>query len=412
MPSTYRKAENTPDKVVEISLEVVRESLQIYHSHSLNHGRRLSHSQILCLVKTGMLPKPAMGEKRYPLRQVVAGQVAAYEENQGRRFPDSILEEYGWKRSELEKLIESPPEPVLTIVPPQIDEESIEKGFQEIASGKSTTYSDDLRQYFSEIGRYSLLTMEEESRLAAMVRQGDIEARRMLVRSNLRLVPFVARWFENMGVELMQRIEWGNEGLLKALERFDPEQGRFSTYAAHWIKQCIRIGFIKEKKTVRVPVYMHENVYRLRKMEDEFMKNLGRLPTKDEIAVRTGWKDSTVERVIKTCEKHFSRYWMRKPCTNVVDRRNRNIPDTVWESELKGRVMDAYHRLDARSQLVLKHRFGLGCKDESLDNVGKRIGRTRERVRQIEEDALNKIKGILGLPVEKKKKRKKRKTKN
>ncbi len=264
----------------------------------------------------------------------------------------------------------------------------------------------DVELYLREISRYRLLTPPEERELARRVRQGDQEARNEMVRANLRLVVSIAKNYVERGLSLLDLVEEGNIGLLKAVERFNPEEGcKFSTYASWWIKQTVRRALINKVKNVRVPAYMVEILTRWRRSTEKLTQRLGRAPSIDDIADDVGLKPDklpTLHRAI------FARGTAPRgePGAFIQD-----LEDDSATAPGGGTMIDDTdgHSLDQmlsvalseREDLVLRLRFGVGkgCGDfglaegetATLDQIGRRIGLTRERVRQIEAQALRKL---------------------
>jgi RNA polymerase primary sigma factor len=253
-----------------------------------------------------------------------------------------------------------------------------------------------MRIYLKEIGQVALLTKEEEIELAARIKKGDEAARQHMIQANLRLVVKIAGDYARLGLPLLDLISEGNMGLMKAVERFDPKKGgKLSTYAAWWIKQGIRRALANQGKTIRLPSHMVDKLFRMRRMQETLSHELGRVPTPKELSVRL----EVTEKVVK--------YWLevsQRPTSLDVplgeDGRD-TLSDTISDAKAKSPFDDLndlqlleemglyVKELNEREQIILEHRFGLnGVETESLEEVGGRLGITRERVRQLQNQAL------------------------
>jgi RNA polymerase primary sigma factor len=256
-----------------------------------------------------------------------------------------------------------------------------------------------LDTYLAEINEVPLLTAEEEIKLSKRVQRGDLAAREHMIRANLRLVVSIAKHYVNRGLAFMDLIEEGNIGLMKAVEKFDPAAGcRFSTYATWWIKQGIRRSLINTVKTVRVPSYMAEIVSRWKSAALELTYQLGRAPTSAEIAeelelpehnwnvVRETVLSSTapVRSMNEDGGEPFGDS-LEDPCAKPPEE------ELFMSLELQ-RLSELLETLEARQAQILKLRYGLGNgRPMTLKAIGERIGLTRERVRQMEQEALRKL---------------------
>ena len=262
-----------------------------------------------------------------------------------------------------------------------------------------------LQVYLREINEVPLLTADEEKQLAWRIREGDMAAREHLARANLRLVVSIAKKYTNRGLPLIDLIEEGNIGLLKAVEAFDPEQGaRFSTYASWWIKQAIKRSLINAVQPIHVPAYMVELIAQCKRASREMEEQLGRQPSVEELA---GAMDVPPEKV--TMIKHAIRAFQRPSqaptnsegedftLANMLRDERTPAPDHEVQSEdefaMIYRMLDT---IDDREATILRLRFGLeGEEPLTLKEIGQRVGLTRERVRQIEADALRKLNARL-----------------
>jgi len=259
-----------------------------------------------------------------------------------------------------------------------------------------------LETYLQEINEVALLTAQEELDLGARVRAGDAAARERMIRANLRLVVSIAKNYVNRGLSFMDLIEEGNLGLLKAVERFDPaEECRFSTYATWWIKQAIRRALINTAKTIRIPSYMVETIARWKQAQSELTFLLGRQPTPAEIAQELDLPPESwnlVRRAIRTSSttgqtSNFEAMLANKDHPNARTRQRDDDPLDEFEVEKIEKLLSV---IDEREAKILRMRYGLGDqKPMTLKEIGERISLTRERVRQIENEALKKLNAIL-----------------
>jgi RNA polymerase primary sigma factor len=265
-----------------------------------------------------------------------------------------------------------------------------------------------LETYLREINETALLSAEEEQRLAIAIGGGDIQARDRMVRANLRLVVNIARGYTGKGLQLQDLIEEGNLGLLRAVEGFDPAIGtRFSTYASYWIKQSIKRALINTAKTIRIPAYMVELLSKWRRASARLAEELGRTPTPEEIARVLGLPRKKLPIIKKAI-----RIYNLTPQTDqadagwslgemVMDERTRTPEDEMVEHDNLTHVMGQLETMDPREATVLRMRFGLNDNEpRTLKEIGETLGLTRERVRQIETEALGKLADSLNGPVE------------
>jgi RNA polymerase primary sigma factor len=265
-----------------------------------------------------------------------------------------------------------------------------------------------LETYLREINETSLLTAEDEQELAARIADGDCEARDRMVRANLRLVVNIARGYSGKGLGLQDLIEEGNLGLLRAVEGFDPTMGtRFSTYASYWIKQSIKRALINSAKTIRIPAYMVELLSKWRRANMRLSDELGRTPTPEEIARILGLPKKKLPIIKKAI-----RIYNSTPQTDqteagwslgemVMDERMKTPEDELLESDVLKHVLKMIDTLEQREATVLRMRFGLGDTDpHTLKEIGEELGLTRERVRQIETEALRRLADGLKDPKE------------
>ena len=265
-----------------------------------------------------------------------------------------------------------------------------------------------LETYLREINETSLLSSDDEHELAIAIGTGDGQARDRMVRANLRLVVNIARGYTGKGLGLQDLIEEGNLGLLRAVEGFDPAIGtRFSTYASYWIKQSIKRALINSAKTIRIPAYMVELLSKWRRASTRLAEELGRTPTPEEIARVLGLPRKKLPIIKKAI-----RIYNLTPQTDqaeagwslgemIMDERMQTPEDELVENDNLVHVMRQLEIMDQREATVLRMRFGLdGHKPRTLKEIGETLGLTRERVRQIETEALNKLADSLNGPVE------------
>jgi RNA polymerase primary sigma factor len=260
----------------------------------------------------------------------------------------------------------------------------------------STAVQNPLETYLRDINATSLLTAEDERRLAAAIARGDAEARDHMVRANLRLVVNIARGYGNRGLPLPDLIEEGNLGLLRAVEGFDPTMGtRFSTYASYWIKQSIKRALINSGKTIRIPAYMVELLSKWRRATARLNDSLGRSPTPEEVARMLGLARKKLPIIKKAIHVH-----QNAPQTEQVeggwslgelirDENARCPAEVLLDDDTMRHVLRRIDDLDERAARIIRMRFGLGgAEPMTLKEIGAVLGLTRERVRQIEAETL------------------------
>jgi RNA polymerase primary sigma factor len=263
-----------------------------------------------------------------------------------------------------------------------------------------------LETYLREINETALLSAQEEQQLAESIGEGDVRARDRMVRANLRLVVNIARGYTGKGLSLQDLIEEGNLGLLRAVEGFDPGVGtRFSTYASYWIKQSIKRALINSAKTIRIPAYMVELLSKWRRANARLTEELGRTPTPEEIARVLGLPRKKLPIIKKAI-----RIYNSTPQTDqtdagwslgemIMDERMKTPEDELVEHDVLKHVLEMLETMDSREATVLRMRFGLNdTEPHTLKEIGNSLGLTRERVRQIETEALGKLADSLKDP--------------
>jgi RNA polymerase primary sigma factor len=259
---------------------------------------------------------------------------------------------------------------------------------------------DSVRMYLREIGRIPLLSAEEEVALAKKIEQGDEWSKKRLAEANLRLVVSIAKKYIGRGLSLLDLIQEGNTGLLRAVEKFDWRKGyKFSTYATWWIRQAITRAIADQARTIRIPVHMVETINKLIRVQRQMVQELGREPLPEEIAAEMQIPVEKVENIMKISQETVS---LEAPVGEEEDSR---LGDFIEDKEavspeesaiaqlMKGHITESLGLLAPREQKILRMRFGLeDGKTHTLEEVGREFGVTRERIRQIEAKALQKLK--------------------
>ena len=274
-------------------------------------------------------------------------------------------------------------------------DEELER-YDDLGDGK---LDDPVRMYLKEIGKIKLLTPEEELALAKRMAEGDEEAHKRMSEANLRLVVSIAKRYVGRGMQLLDLIQEGNLGLMKAVEKFDYTKGyKFSTYATWWIRQSITRAIADQARTIRIPVHMVETINRVLRTSHSMVQSLGREPTTEEVAQELHMEVSKVEEIMKIAQEPVSLE------TPVGEEEDSHLGDFLPDSDASQPPEEASHTLlheqledvlatrTPREQQVLRMRFGLqDGKPHTLEEVGKEFDVTRERIRQIESKALRKL---------------------
>ncbi len=281
-----------------------------------------------------------------------------------------------------------------------IFEEEDDEAEEESPTGPRTSADDSVKMYLQEIGKIPLLTSEQEVELAKAIAEGDEVAKAKLVQANLRLVVSIAKKYIGRGLSFLDLIQEGNLGLIRAAEKFDYKRGfKFSTYATWWIQQSITRGIADKSRTIRLPVHMIETIGRLKKVTRDLTHELGRTPTKEELAGRMGISLSKLRLVLKATQSTIS---LETPLHTkdeaskigdfLVDESTESPDSRVSQENLTEELDRILETLRPRERDVLKLRFGLNDGNKrTLEEIGQLFGVSRERVRQIETRALNKL---------------------
>ena len=281
---------------------------------------------------------------------------------------------------------------------PLLDDAQIGRLEHEL-SAEGVALDDPVKAYLKEIGQVPLLSAEEEQTLARAARAGDADARRRLSEANLRLVVSVAKRYAGRGLPVLDLIQEGNLGLMKAAEKFEPDRGfKFSTYATWWIRQSITRAIADQGRTIRIPVHLVEHINRVRKTAGELLRKNGREPTAEEIAVRLEMEPDRVRELLQLAQEPVSLE------TPVGEEEDAHLEDFIQDEEagipvdeagrqlLRRELMSVLKSLTPREERVITLRFGLDDgRPRTLEELGKEFNVTRERIRQIEAKALRKL---------------------
>tara|TARA_B100000609_G_C17186367_1_gene419941 strand:- start:126 stop:1103 length:978 start_codon:yes stop_codon:yes gene_type:complete len=259
--------------------------------------------------------------------------------------------------------------------------------------------------YLNEIAQYPLISVEEECELAVRIKAGDESAEQELTNANLRLVVKIARDYEGLGLPLLDLIEEGNMGLMKAVKRFDPTKGgKLSTYGSWWIKQSIKRALANQSKTIRLPVHLVDKISRMRRIAMKLQENLGREPTNEELAEEMHMAPSKVSQLRTAAIRPAS---LQTPLGDeaesdtlgdVVEDDHMHTPYEDLEDKTVTKMLHTMlDHINDREAAILRYRFGLddGGETRTLEEVGKKFGVTRERVRQIQNIALGRLKRMI-----------------
>ncbi len=283
------------------------------------------------------------------------------------------------------------------------DEEELSDEELEITVDNVDAFADDsVRLYLREIGKIPLLSPEEEAELAQRVVKGDKKAKDKLAEANMRLVVSIAKRYSGRGLDLLDLIQEGNTGLLRAVEKFDPDKGfKFSTYATWWIRQAITRAIADQARTIRIPVHMVETINKVLRATRKLTQELNREPTTEEIAKEMDMEPEKIEYVMKikqdiaSLDQSVGRDGDDEDSVlgDFVEDEERISPeDSAANQILKEQLADIISTLSEREQKIIKLRFGIGGgRPHTLEEVGAEFSVTRERIRQIEAKALSKL---------------------
>lgn len=323
---------------------------------------------------------------------------------------DLLMNEYEFGDTQTERLYELLAENKIEIIDDlalDLDEDgyddaSLKKDLSitDIDLDDDSPTDDPVKAYLREIGHYQMLTEEQEIEVAQRVKLGDEQAKKTLIEANLRLVVSIAKRFTQRGLQFLDLIQEGNLGLMKAVDKFDPDMGfKFSTYATWWIRQSITRAIADQSKTIRIPVHMNETINKIRKAGSILQHELGREATIPEIAERIGKTEQEVRYALRVAQEPVS---LETPIGEEDDSHLGDfIPDddTPEPSEATNREMlredinKVLAQLTDREAEVLRLRFGLvDNQPKTLEEVGRKFKVTRERIRQIEAKAIRKLK--------------------
>ncbi|EOD80607.1 RNA polymerase sigma factor RpoS [Grimontia indica] len=286
--------------------------------------------------------------------------------------------------------------------------EEVEESVSFAASSKAL---DATQLYLSEIGYSPLLTAEEEVLYARRALRGDEAARKRMIESNLRLVVKISRRYSNRGLALLDLVEEGNLGLIRAVEKFDPERGfRFSTYATWWIRQTIERAIMNQTRTIRLPIHVVKELNVYLRTARELAQKLDHEPTAEDIALQLDKPVEDVNRMLRLNERISSvdnpiGGDSEKALLDIIpDEKEGGPENTTQDDDMKKSIVHWLQELNPKQREVLARRFGLlGHEASTLEDVGREIGLTRERVRQIQVEGLRRLRDMLthqGLNIE------------
>ena len=256
-----------------------------------------------------------------------------------------------------------------------------------------------LQRYMQDISKYPLISTKREIELAARIKKGDKKASTEMVRANLRLVVKIAREYSNFGLPLLDLISEGNIGLMKAVQRFDPSKGgKMSTYGSWWIKQSIKRALANQSKTIRLPVHLVDKIAKIRRVGDSLSEALGREATNEEIGEEIGMRSSKIAQLKMSATRPTS---LDAPLNDdsatefseiIMDEMACNPFEQLNEKDMHTDLTELLTQLDERERQIINSRFGLDGSDPiTLEEVGANMGVTRERIRQLQNTAISKM---------------------
>ncbi len=361
----------------------------------------------------------AVAEQPAPTYEDIKKRLIARGKTRGSLSEDEILRAFEQLEDFLPEMRDDLDEELLALAIDVVDEpvpEPVREESEPDPIPDNMSLDDPVRMYLKEIGRVALLSMDDEKRLAMAIEAGTdekkkngsadstivtagLEAKRQLTEANLRLVVSIAKKYVGRGMLFLDLIQEGNQGLIRAVEKFDYRKGyKFSTYATWWIRQAITRALADQARTIRIPVHMVETINRQTKVSRQLLQELGREPTVDEIAGAMGLTPEKVREVMKISQEPISLE------TPIGEEEDSHLGDFIEDQEaiapaeaasvmlLKEKMADVLQNLTERERKVLVLRFGLeDGHQRTLEEVGQEFGVTRERIRQIEAKALRKL---------------------
>jgi RNA polymerase primary sigma factor len=279
------------------------------------------------------------------------------------------------------------------------DDDGVSSSSIEYHADKVVADDDSVKTYLREISRHKLLSGREEIELARASRSGDMVARRRLIQSNLRLVVSIAKRFRSSGISFQDLVQEGSLGLIRAVEKFDPERGnKFSTYATWWIRQAVSRALANKSRAIRVPVHMNDTISKLRKADRQLAQSLGRVPTFEELSQASGF---SVEKVLLAMGSDRSPLSLDATCGDETDTTLADVledaatpspEETVAATLLVKHLLDAMNTLGNEERSVLEYRYGLNSSDAlPSEQLAARMNVTREQLRQMEGKAMQKL---------------------